>query len=194
LRHSRYRDRRPPLRPCVGRFMPFKANASRRHHIPRQRHRVRNWAEYDAGLRARGSLTVWFTQEAVERWRAETRTTPGGQRTYSDLAITTALTLRAVFRLPLRQTEGLVGSIIHLLGVELAAPDHSTWRNRSGAAGAANALSPRKGSGFEGGGSPRCHSLVRPGAGTATAFEESRHGSVCRVGRFAGSDDGACPG
>ena len=73
-------------------------------------------------------------------------------------------------------------------------PDHSTWRNRSGAAGAANALSPRKGSGFEAGGSPRCHSLVRPGAGTATAFEESRHGSVCRVGRFAGSDDGACPG
>jgi hypothetical protein len=111
--------------------MPFKANASRRHHIPRQRHRVRNWAEYDAGLRARGSLTVWFTQEAVERWRAETRTTPGGQRTYSDLAITAALTLRAVFRLPLRQTEGLVGSIIHLLGVELAVPDHSTLSRRA---------------------------------------------------------------
>jgi Transposase DDE domain len=103
--------------------MPFKANASRRHHIPRQRHRVRNWAEYDAGLRARGSLTVWFTREAVERWRAEMRTTPGGQRTYSDLAITAALTLRPVFRLPLRQTEGLVGSIIHLLGVELAFPN-----------------------------------------------------------------------
>jgi hypothetical protein len=71
---------------------------------------------------------------------------------------------------------------------------HPTWRNRSGAAGAANALSPRKGSGFEGGGSPRCHSLLRPGAGSATAFEESRHGSVCRVGRFAGRDEGACPG
>ena len=111
--------------------MPFKANASRRHHIPRQRHRVRNWAEYDAGLRARGSLTVWFTREAVERWRAETRTTPGGQRLYSDLAITTALTLRALFRLPLRQTEGLVGSIIHLLGVELAVPDHSTVSRRA---------------------------------------------------------------
>ena len=73
-------------------------------------------------------------------------------------------------------------------------PDHSTWRNRSGAAGAANALSPRKGSGFEGGGSPRCHSLVRPGARTATTFEENHHGPVCRVGRLAGSDDGACPG
>jgi len=71
---------------------------------------------------------------------------------------------------------------------------HSTWRNRSGAAGAANALSPRKGSGFEGGGSPRCHGLVGPGARTATAFEENHHGPVCRVGRLAGSDDGACPG
>lgn len=111
--------------------MPFKVNASHRHHIPRQRHRVRNWAEYDAGLRARGSLTVWFTPEAVARWRAETRTTPGGQRIYSDLAITAALTLRAAFRLPLRQTEGLVGSILHLLGVELAVPDHSTLSRRA---------------------------------------------------------------
>jgi hypothetical protein len=111
--------------------MPFKANASRRHHIPKQRHRIRNWAEYDAGLRARGSLTVWFTPEAVARWRAETRTAPGGQHLYSDLAITTALTLRALFRLPLRQTEGLVGSIVQLLGVELAVPDHSTLSRRA---------------------------------------------------------------
>jgi hypothetical protein len=61
-------------------------------------------------------LTIWFTAEAAERWRAETRTTPDGQRIYSDLAITTALTLRAVFRLPLRQTEGLVGSITRIRG------------------------------------------------------------------------------
>ena len=49
--------------------MPFKANAARRHYIPKQRHRVTNWAEYDAGLRARGSLTVWFTPEAIAAWR-----------------------------------------------------------------------------------------------------------------------------
>ncbi len=48
--------------------MPFKANAARRHHIPKQKQRVTNWAEYDAGLRARGSLTVWFTPEAVAAW------------------------------------------------------------------------------------------------------------------------------
>ena len=42
--------------------MPFKINAARRHHIPKQRRRVTNWAEYDAALRQRGSLTVWFTE------------------------------------------------------------------------------------------------------------------------------------
>ena len=106
--------------------MPFKAHAARRHHIPKQRHRVTNWAEYDAALRQRGSLTVWFTEAAIAAWRAEPRTTPGGQPHYSALAILTALTLRAVFRLALRQTEGLIGSILRLLGLELAVPDHTT--------------------------------------------------------------------
>jgi hypothetical protein len=111
--------------------MPFKTNADRRHHIPKQRHRVINWAEYDAGLRARGSLTVWFTTEAIEGWRAEARTGRGGQPKYSNLAIATALMLRAVFRLALRQTEGLIGSILKLLGLDLAVPDHSTLSRRA---------------------------------------------------------------
>ena len=111
--------------------MPFKLNQDRRHHIPKQKHRVTNSAAYDAALRQRGSLTVWFTDEAVAAWRAEPRTTSGGQRWYSPLAILTALTLRAVFRLALRQTEGLIGSIIHLLGLALAVPDHSTLSRRA---------------------------------------------------------------
>ena len=111
--------------------MPFKAKAACRHHILKQRHRVTNWAAYDAALRQRGSLTVWFTDAATAAWRAEPRTTPGGQPHYSALAITTALTLRAVFRLALRQTEGLIGSIIRLLGLELAVPDHSTLSRRT---------------------------------------------------------------
>jgi hypothetical protein len=111
--------------------MPFKANAIRRHRIPRQRHRVTNWAEYDAALRQRGSLTVWFSEEAIAAWRAEPRTTRGGQPYYSALAIRTALTLRAVFRLALRQTEGLIASILRLLGLDLAVPDHSTLSRRA---------------------------------------------------------------
>ncbi len=113
--------------------MPFKANRDRRHRIPKQQHRVTNWAEYDAALRARGSLTVWFTPEAIAAWVAAPRTSRGGQPTYSDLAIATTLTLRAVFRLALRQTEGLISSILQLLDLDLAVPDHSTEPSRDAA-------------------------------------------------------------
>ena len=111
--------------------VPFKHHAEHRHHILKPRNRVTNWPEYDAALRRRGSLTVWFTDEAIAAWRAEPRTTPGGQRYYSALAITMALTMRAVFRLALRQTERLIGSVIALLGLALTVPDHSTMCRRS---------------------------------------------------------------
>ena len=111
--------------------MPFKLNQDRRHHIPKQKRKLTNWRAYDASLRQRGSLTVWFTTAAVEAWRAEPRTTQGGQRWYSPLAILTALTFRAVFHLALRQTEGLISSVIGLLGLALAVPDHSTLCRRA---------------------------------------------------------------
>ena len=111
--------------------MPFKANAARRHHIPKQTRKVTNWAAYNASLRQRGSLTLWFSEEAIAGWRAAPRTTRGGQAWYSPLAILTALTLRAVFRLALRQTEGLIGSIIDLLGLSLAVPTFSTLSRRA---------------------------------------------------------------
>jgi hypothetical protein len=111
--------------------VPFKLNQHRRHHIPRQQRKVTNWPAYDASLRQRGSLTVWFTDEAIAAWKAEPRTTRGGQPWYSELAILTALTLRAVFRLAYRQTEGLIGSLIHLLGLDLPVPDHTTLSRRA---------------------------------------------------------------
>ena len=74
--------------------MPFKANAARRRHIPKQRRRGTNWGAYDAALRRRGSLTVRFSEAAIAAWRAEPRTTPGGQPWYSPLAILTALTFK----------------------------------------------------------------------------------------------------
>src|SRR3954468_11135516 len=119
----------------LGSPMPFKANADRRHRIPKQRRWITNWAEYDAALRQRGSLTVWFTEAAIAAWHAEPRTTPGGQPRYSSLAIATALTLTAVFRLALRQTEGLIGSILRLLGLDLPVPDHSTLSRRAATLG-----------------------------------------------------------
>src|SRR5215203_2835800 len=80
-------------------LLPFKLNQAGRRHIPRQKHKVTNWPDYDASLRQRGSLIVWFTDEAIQGWAAEPRTTGGGQPWYSPLAILTALTLRAIFRL-----------------------------------------------------------------------------------------------
>jgi hypothetical protein len=59
--------------------MPHKYNADRRHRIPKTRYKVMNWRDYEAGLRKRGSLTIWFTEEAIAAWRAAPRTTPGGQ-------------------------------------------------------------------------------------------------------------------
>src|SRR3954467_1509343 len=111
--------------------VPFKLNQDRRHHIPRQQRKVTNWPAYDASLRQRGSLTVWFTEEAIAAWRAEPRTTRGGQPWYSDLAIRTAPTLRAVYRLALCQTEGLIGSLMRLLGLDLPVPDHTTLSRRA---------------------------------------------------------------
>jgi DDE family transposase len=111
--------------------LPFKLNQDCRHHIPDQKRKVVNWREYDESLRRRGSLTVWFSDEAIRAWGAAPRTGRGGQPEYSDLAILTGLTLKAVFRLPYRQTEGLIGSVVGLLGLDLAVPDHSTLCRRA---------------------------------------------------------------
>jgi len=97
--------------------MPFKHNASRRHHIPRARYRVTNWPSYEAGLCRRGGLTFWVDEAALAGWQAPRRSTPGGPPHYSELAIELVLTLRLVFHLALRQAEGFTRSVLQLLGV-----------------------------------------------------------------------------
>jgi hypothetical protein len=111
--------------------MPFKHNASRRHRIDKMKFKVTNWPEYEAGLRRRGSLTLWMTPEALSSWKAPKRTTRGGQPRYSDLAIETTLILGLVFGLRLRQTEGLLTSVLRLMGLDLAVPDHTTLSRRA---------------------------------------------------------------
>ncbi|MGS0756764.1 transposase, partial [Roseateles sp. GG27B] len=100
--------------------MPNKHNTERRHHIPKMKFKVTNWAEYDAGLRRRGGLTLWVTDEVIDGWQAPPRSSPGEQALYSDLAIEAGLMLRLAFHLPLRQTEGLMASLFELLGVALS--------------------------------------------------------------------------
>ncbi len=111
--------------------MPHKHNAARRHHFGKMKFRVTNWREYEAGLRCRGSLTLWVTPKALAGWAAPRRKTRGGQQRYSDLAIETALTLSMVFGLRLRQCEGLLGSVLELMGLALPVPDHTTLSRRA---------------------------------------------------------------
>lgn len=73
--------------------MPLKFNSRGRHHIPRQRHPVTNWQDYDTALRNRVSLTIRFTEEALAGWKAQPRTSPDGQRHYLDIAIEAVLVL-----------------------------------------------------------------------------------------------------
>ena len=112
--------------------MPDKANADRRHKIPRARYRVTNWPHYDAALVRRGSLTLWITEAALAAWHAPATGKRGGQPVYADVAIETGLALRLVFHQPLRQTEGAMRSIVGLLGVDLPIPDHTTFSRRGG--------------------------------------------------------------
>ncbi len=88
-------------------------------------YRIRNWPEYEEGLRRRGDLTIWFSDDAIKSWRAPTSGRPGGQRIYTNIAIEAALTIRMVFHLPLRKTEGFLRSLVHMLEVDLPIPDHT---------------------------------------------------------------------
>ncbi len=91
-----------------------------------------NWPDYEAALVRRGSLTVWFTEEAMAAWHAPATGKRGGQPLYSATAIETGLALRLVFHQPLRQAEGLLRSIAEVLEVDIAIPDHTTLSRRGG--------------------------------------------------------------
>ncbi len=111
-------------------IMSFTPNPGRPKRF-RAQYRIRNWPQYDAGLKRRGDLTLWLDEAAIAGWHASRRTTPGGQACYSDLAIELVLILRLVFHLALRQAEGFVASVLRLLGLDLPLPDHTTLSRRS---------------------------------------------------------------
>lgn len=98
----------------------------------KKRYQVTNWREYNASLVRRGDITLWFSGEVLDAWNhdnAEARR--GHPFVYSDLAIETLLTLRELFRLPYRQTEGLGRALAKLMGVEVAIPHHTSLVKRA---------------------------------------------------------------
>jgi len=91
-------------------------------------YRTTNWAAYNAALRRRGSLLIWFDPQM--EWLAAPRGGRGRPATFSDAAIQTCLSLKARFGLALRQTTGLVASLLKLAGLDWAVPDFSTLCRR----------------------------------------------------------------
>src|SRR5262245_27965649 len=99
---------------------------SRVHPTYKTRYHLQNWGAYDRALVWRGDITVWLSPEAVAAWEPDGDRTRGAQRKYSDVAIETALTMRLLFHLPLRQAKGFLTSLFVLMGLDLRSPDHTT--------------------------------------------------------------------
>ncbi|MGB7311467.1 MAG: transposase [Nodosilinea sp.] len=94
-------------------------------------YRTRNWSEYNAGLKQRGSLTFWISPEILADWEVKEKTgKPGATPTYPNQAIVTMVSLKSVFGLPGRALCGFVDSIFQLMQVELSVPDHTTISRR----------------------------------------------------------------
>ncbi|MBX3618337.1 transposase [Nitrosomonas sp.] len=96
--------------------MPYKHNESVRHKFGKAKYRVTNWPEYNDALRKRGDFTLYFSEEAMAWWHPPKTGKRGRPFKYSAMAITVALMLRQVFRLPLRQTQGLITALAKALG------------------------------------------------------------------------------
>lgn len=93
----------------------------------KKKYKVRNWKEYNEALVNRGKIIFWITEEAIKNWEEQKKTGKRGKpRTFSNIAIETALTFQQVFRLPLRQTEGLLDTLLKKIGAGVASPDYST--------------------------------------------------------------------
>jgi len=113
---------------------------------PKYRYQVTNWAEYDRALVSRGDLTIWFDAATIKQgWTPPPPVGRGKPGLYSALAIQTCLTLKALFRLPYRATEGLMKSLMRLNGLDLPVPDHTHMSRRAAQLAVKIPWRPRKG-------------------------------------------------
>ena len=98
----------------------------------KSRYRIENWSEYSHSLVNRGKITIWFSEDSINNWHPITdKKVRGGQEKFSSAAIQACLTIRHVFKLAYRQTEGFISSIIELLGSDIKSPNYSTMSRRA---------------------------------------------------------------
>ena len=100
---------------------------SKVHPTYKTKYRVANWPAYNWAPVRRGDVTVWLFSEAIAAWTPRR----SRQRRYSDLAIETALTLRLLSHLPLRQAEGFLHALFGIVRLDLSVPDETTLSRHS---------------------------------------------------------------
>jgi len=97
----------------------------------KQQCRVRNWSNYNKSVVNRGSLTLWFDEESIKNWHQVNSSGHRGRpQFYADIAINCMLTIKMVFKFPLRATQGLVNSLISLLNLPIQSADYSAVAHR----------------------------------------------------------------
>jgi hypothetical protein len=111
--------------------LPYKHNENRRHKFTKPKYKVTNWPEYNDALRRRSDITIWFTKEAIDGWHPVKTGLRGRPLLYANHAIETAILIRQVFHLALRQTEGFMNSIARIKDAAISIPDFSSISKRS---------------------------------------------------------------
>lgn len=97
----------------------------------KEKYRLSNWSEYNKSLQKRGSLTIWLDDQVKNNWLYNGVRKPGGKQIYGEVAIAFCLTIRSLFHLPYRQTEGMVCSLLQLMGVSLPVPSYTQFNRRT---------------------------------------------------------------
>lgn len=100
--------------------------------MSKDKHKLINWGAYNEGLKQRGSITIWISEEVISQWNErEKNGKPGRDRKYSDLVILCCLAVRKVYHLPLRQCEGFIRSFFEITGIGVSVPDYTTLCRRA---------------------------------------------------------------
>ena len=112
--------------------MPNKYPQKKGWEVPKQKYQLSNWSEYNESLRRRGSIDVWLSEEAISHWYEADRVYnyTGAPKRYSDFAIRTCHEIRLVYRLPLRQSQGVIDSLFRQMGIDLDCPDYTVLSKR----------------------------------------------------------------
>ena len=99
--------------------MPNKYPVRQGWNVPKQKFKVTNWSEYNESLRRRGNIIVWLSDDAISQWYETDRVYngTGAPRLYTDFAIVTCHEIRLVYKLPLRQCQGLIDSLFQLMDI-----------------------------------------------------------------------------